>query len=255
MERGDKLLVIFEFIDDILERNDGLLPTGWETSEAHGWSYLCLALTKANQSHLNDVFACFEELSAEGIFARHAKSVFFGQQNMSGEACVFSAYSQHASIVMVEPTEDLASAVIFGTNVSAITTIGNIPAKALSDAVNAVNWVAIALDPSEYDRRFDHQSQRDKCFILNCRHMSPNTASFVRQLDLTSRFFEQAMSDSPDFEVLYQDLRLRRDLKTYLRHLLRKTRSNERTRLEKLLCQNVVSRMHAPFFESCLKRL
>lgn len=255
VERSDKILVAFEYIEDILERSNDCLPTGWEIAEENDWSYLGLAITKKNTSFFKDIFTYFEELVESGWLSRYSKSVVFGSRDMGSAACMFSAYFSNTSVAIVEPPQDLLSVAVYGEKNDEGTQIGFMPSVALTDAIEAANALVVAMDPFEYDSPKASDEQLAGIFVLNCRHMDAKTEQFIRQLDMLQPLFEAAMSDNSKFQDLYVTLRNRRDLKSYLRHLLRKTRSSERVGLEKLLCQNVVSRMQAPYFQSCLDRL
>ena len=255
VERSDKVLVVFEYIEDILERSNDCLPTGWEIAEKNDWSYLGLAITKKNASFIQDIFTYFEELVESGWLSRYSKSVVFGSREMSGAACMFSAYFSNSSVAIIEPSQDLLSVAVYGDEIDKGSQIGSIPSVALTDAIKAANTLFVALDPFEYDPKKAAKEQLVGRFVLNCRLMESLTEQFIRQMELLGPLFEEAMSEKPNFQDLYVTLRNRRDLITYLRHLLRKTRSSKRVGLEKLLCQNVVSRMQAPYFQSCLKRL
>ena len=255
VERSDKILVVFEYIEDILQRSNDCLPTGWEIAEKNDWSYFGIAIHKENASAIQDIFTYFEELEDSGLFPRHSKAVLFGTRKMSGAACMFSAYFSDASVAIIEPPQDLLSVALYGRENSEDSLIGSIPPQALTDAIEAMNALIVALDPLKYSRQNADKEQRAGSFVLNCRHMEAKTEQFIRQLDMLDSIFEEAMSDKPNFQSLYATLRNRRDLRTYLRHILRKTQSAERVGLEILLCQNVISRMQAPHFKSRLKRL
>lgn len=255
IERGSKLLVVFEFVDDIVGRSRDRLPTGWELAEENGWSYLCFAINKTTENYTKDVFGYFEELTEDGLFSRHTRAALYGAQELSSLACMFSAYIQHASVIAVDPPQDLVT-VTAGTNDSAKGQgVAGIPSQGLQEALKVIEQLVLVMDPCQYHPRHDPQRSGNTCFVLNCRLMAPSTATFIRQLGLHTAVIEEAMSEQPAFQNLNAKLRKRRDFRPYLRHLLRKNQRSNRTLFERIICQNVTNRMHAPFFEKRLKQL
>jgi len=257
VQRGPKLLVAFETLENVLAvyRQDG--PLGLDFVEDKNWSLLHIAARKDSWFRAASLYAYFDGLDDDGFFEDFDQVAFFGSGLGAYGACAFSVAPPAAHVLALAPqatldTERAGWDQRFPTakRLKFDDRYGYAP-----EMVEGAGKVYILFDPF---RPLDHVHaslfQGPNVIRLKCRHLDGLIELALRDMDILHQVVEGASNGTLRPLDFYKLLRKRRDLTRYLRSLLHAlSRRNQPLRMA-FLCKTVLDQgKGGPVFRRTLK--
>lgn len=252
------LLVTFESIQSIQNRNDTGQPLGFELVRELGWSHLCVLSDGDTWYRDPAVFAYFDRLADDGFFDEFERVVFYGAGPGGYAASVFSVTAPGATVVAIQPQATLdPSLVPWDTRYKEMRRVsfGN-PYGYAPRLLEAAERAFVIYDPYETEDAIHAALMaRDNTALLRTPHMGDNLEFHLAEMQVLFRILAKAGKGTLTPMAFFKLWRARRGYLPYLRTMRGKTLENGRDFLTALVCANVVRRMRAPKFQLTLDRL
>ena len=251
VDRGSRLLVTFETIENARSRTGSDVPLGWSLADGKGWSQLCILAHSQTWFRHRAVFMFFDRLVDKAFFDRFDQVVFYGAKSCGYGASVFSVTAPGSTVIAIEPQATLNPRVTewdlrFARmrRVSFTDRYGYAP-----DMLDAAENAYLLYDPAcVEDAMHAALFTRQNVTKLRCRHLGGEIEGFLQRADILQPIIDAAMRgrlSAADFHRLFRE---RRHYLPYLRQLLSAVEDQRRPYLTGLLCRNVVQRMNTPRF-------
>ncbi|MFW2543577.1 phosphoadenosine phosphosulfate reductase [Primorskyibacter sp. 2E107] len=258
VEDGDTLLVTFETTLGIQALSKTRTPLGFEMTGALGWSSLSVLAHRDTWFRDPRVFTFFDQLTDDGFFDDFETVIFYGAGPCGYAAGAFSVAHPGSRVLMLQPQATLDPRVTEWDDrftelrrLNFTSRYGYAP-----DMIDAASGAYVLYDPRE---RLDamHSALFEKKNVTRLRmpFMGGALQSDLIALDLLRPLLEAVATGTLDTARFAAMMRARRDYPPYLRKLLSKLDAEERPALARMLCANVVGRMHAPRFRRRLAQL
>ncbi|WP_299921342.1 phosphoadenosine phosphosulfate reductase [uncultured Pelagimonas sp.] len=258
VEDGDTLLVSFESMSGIEALSTTRTPIGFDMVRSNGWSSLSVLSHGDTWFRDHRVFGFFDQLLDDGFFDEFENVIFYGAGPCGYAAAAYSVASPGARVLMLQPQATLDPRVTEWDD--------RFPELRRRDFTSRYGFAPDMIDAAHhahvlYDPREQMDAMHSALFERRnvTRHRMPYMGSALQTdliaLDLLPSLLTAVAEDRLDRLAFAQMLRARRDHPPYLRRLLARTDADGRDELSRLLCQNVVSRMHAPRFRRRLAAL
>ncbi|MFZ7089772.1 phosphoadenosine phosphosulfate reductase [Primorskyibacter sp. 2E233] len=258
VEDGDTLLVNFETMPGIEALSPTRTPFGFEMTGALGWSSLSILAHRDTWFRDPKIFAFFDQLQDDGFFDDFERVIFYGAGPCGYAAGAYSVTSPGARVLMLQPQATLDPRVTEWDERFAELRRLNFTSRYgyAPDMIDAAHHAYVLYDPHE---RLDamHSALFEKRNVTRLRmpFMGGALQSDLMALDLLPSLIQAVAEDRLNTFSFAQMMRARRDHPPYLRKLLAKLDADERKELARMLCSNVVARMHAPRFRRRLAEL
>lgn len=240
---GNRLLVTFEFVDDIIAHRKNALPMGLEYSQIMGWT--CLTVLARSRTWFRDpvLYARFDDMVDDGFFEQFESVLFYGSKMGGYGAAAFSVSAPGAYLVAIQPHATLDPRVTewdrrytSKRRLDFTSRYGFAP-----DMVEAAHTASIIYDPDE-DMDAMHASlfTRPNVQKLRTRWMGPDVASMLEDADILRPVIAKAIKgrlSRADFAHLY---RRRQNCLPYLRNLLTEVEDRGRKDFTAKICRSIV---------------
>ena len=258
VEEGDTLLVTFETMAGIETLSETRTPLGFDMVGGAGWS--SLSLLSHGDTWFRDprVYAFFDQMLDDGFFDEFDRVLFYGAGPCGYAAGAYSVTSPGARVLMLQPQATLDPRVaewddrfVEERRRDFTSRYGFAP-----EMLDAADRAYVVYDPRErLDAMHSALFARPPVRRFRAPFMGGSLQSDFRELDLLPGLLTAAADGSLDAARFAAMLRARRDHPPYLRRLLHRLDTEGRDGLVRLLCRNVVRRMHAPRFRRRLDEL
>lgn len=258
VEEGDTLLVSFETMPGIETLSETRTPFGFEMTASLGWSSLSVLAHRDTWFRDAKVFGFFDNLQDDGFFDDFENIVFYGAGPCGYAAAALSVSAPGARVVLLQPQATLDPRVTEWDERFAelrrmdfTSRYGYAP-----DMLEAATQAYVLYDPRErLDAMHAALFERSNVTRFRMPFMGSALQSELMALDLLPSLIHAAAEDRLTTLSFAQMMRARRDHPPYLRKLLARLDADERKELARILCENVVGRMHAPRFRRRLAEL
>ena len=245
------LLVTFETVQGIRALSDTAQPFGFDMVKAQGWSHLCIVSNGDTWFRDPKVYGFFDRLIDDGFFEDFDKVIFYGAGPCGYAAAAFSVAAPGATVVAVQPQATLDARMTEWDErftdmrrVSFTDRFGYAP-----DMLDAADRAFVIYDPREQlDAMHSALFERANVSRLRMTHMGGALQTCLIDMQMLYRILTMAGSGKLTEAAFYRLYRARRDYIPYLRNLLTRLDSEQRTLLTAMLCRNVTARMRAPKF-------
>lgn len=258
VEEKPTLLVTFETIQGIQALSPDAQPMGWDMVRALGWSHLCLVSDGDTWFRDAQVYAYFDRLTDDGFFDDYDQVIFYGAGPCGYAAAAFSVASPGATVVAIQPQATLDPRVTEWDDrfVEMRRTAFDDRYGYAPDMLDAAQQAYVFYDQHEHlDAMHAALFTRQNVAKLRMAFMGDALQSDLMDMQLLYRILARAASGKLTTESFAKLYRARRDHAPYLRKLLAKLETEERTDLAIDLCRSVTNRMHAPRFKRRLRYL
>ena len=258
VEGKPTLLVTFETLQGIQSLSDEAHPMGWDMVGAMGWSHLCLVSDGDTWFRDPQVYAYFDLLTDEGFFDDFEQVIFYGAGPCGYAAAAYSVAAPGATVVAIQPQATLDPDMtewddrfVHMRRTDFTDRYGYAP-----DMLDAAARAFVIYDPRiQLDAMHAALFTRTNVTKLRTRNLGETIQSDLLDMQLLHRVLARAAADRLTPAAFARLYRTRRDHPPYLRRLLMRLQTEDRTPLAILLCRNVVSRMNAPRIEKRLRAL
>ncbi|WP_238367332.1 phosphoadenosine phosphosulfate reductase [Mesobacterium pallidum] len=258
IEDGETMLVTFETIQGIQALSEDAQPLGWTLVRRLGWSHICILSDGDTWYRDAQVYAYFDLLTDEGFFDEFDQVIFYGAGPGGYAAAAYSVAAPGATVIAVQPQATLDPRVTEWDD--------RFIEMRRTDFTDRYGYAPDMLDAAMqahvlYDPREDLDAMHAALFTRpNVRkHRMPGMGdalqSELMEMQILNKVIARAADgklDTLDFAKLY---RARRNHGPYLRRLLNATDAAERLELSRMICANVVARVHAPKFKRRLRQI
>lgn len=257
-DQGTTLLVSFERAEDIRERNEDKLPSGFALAREHGWSHLCLIAEGETWYRDRAVYGYFDRLVDDAFFEDFDHIVFFGSGMGAYAAAAYSVTAPGANVVIVQPAATLDPRIAEWDErhrrrrrLSFTDRYGYAP-----DMIEGAGQVFVLFDPED-DMDAMHAALFTRPFVtkLPCRNLGHEINESLTKMSVMPRALALAAEGKLTADAFYRLYRRRRTHGPYLRNLLARLQEAHRPYLAALMCRSVIRRMKAPLFRRQLKDL
>ncbi|KUF11427.1 hypothetical protein [Pseudoponticoccus marisrubri] len=258
VEEGDTLLVSFESMSGIEALSDRNVPLGFDMVAQNGWSSLSVLSHGDTWFREPRVYGFFDQLLDDGFFDEFERVIFYGAGPCGYAAAAYSVAAPGARVLLLQPQATLDPRVtewddrfVEMRRHDFTSRYGFAP-----DMIDAAQMAYLVYDPRErLDAMHSALFERRNVRRFRAPFMGGALQSELRALDILPLLLESVAEDKLDTARFAELLRARRDHPPYLRKLLSRLDADERDGLSRLLCRNVVGRMHAPRFRRRLQQL
>ena len=254
VDENPTLLVTFEQADDIRAR-PGQMPLGHDIAKEKGWSHLCLIAQGDTFYRDQRVYGYFDRLVDDAFFEDFDKVLFMGSGVQGYAAAAFSVAAPGAAVIAISPRATL-SPDWAGWDKRAK------PARRLDftsrygfapDMVDGAGRVFILHDPDvSEDAMHAALFRGDHITHLRCPRLIGRVDWALTHMQIITPLAQAAIDGTLTRQSFAQLWRGRRNFGPYLRVLLTQAQAGGRLTLEKMICQNVTSRLNAPRFRKRL---
>jgi hypothetical protein len=256
-DEGPILLVTFETIADIRDRDPEAVPEGFAMADAHGWSNLVLLAHSETWFRDPAVWGYFDRLIEEGFFEDFDRVIFHGTGMGAYAACAFSVAAPGSVVVAVAPVATLdRNRVEWDDRFPRTRRMDFTSRFAYAPLmVEAADEVYLFYDPAE---RLDamHASLFDAPHVarIRCRGFGPSLADDLRLMRVIPEVLELAGRGRLSVRAIHRLMRVRHRYAPYLRGLLKQLVEARRPLLAGLLCRSAVRRGGGRLFQIHLER-
>lgn len=258
VEEGQSLLVTFETLSGIQDRNEGARPIGWRPFQSQGWSSLTLISDGETWFRDPTVYGYFDRLVDDGFFEDFEQVVFYGADSCGYAASAFSVAAPGATVVAVQPQATLAPDVTSWETrfqkqrkLSFTDRYGFAP-----DMIEAAEKAFVVFDPEQtLDAMHAALFSRPNVQQLTTRWLGTDVHNDFQNMQLLYPLLTHAMEGTLSRATFSEMWRTRRTYPLYLRRLMAALDQRNRPELTRMLCKNVISRMKGPRFARRLKEL
>ncbi|WP_425098274.1 phosphoadenosine phosphosulfate reductase [Tropicibacter sp. S64] len=258
VEDGDTLLITFETVPGIEALSQTRTPFGFEMTGALGWSSLSMLAHRDTWFRDPKVFEFFDNLTDDGFFDDFETVIFYGAGPCGYAAAAYSVAHPGARVLMLQPQATLDPRVTEWDDRFTELRRLNFTARYgyAPDMVDAAARAYVLYDPRErLDAMHSALFERKNVTRFRMPFWGDALQSDLMALDLLPKLLEAVAEDQLDTASFAALMRARRDYPPYLRKLLARTDADERLALSRMLCANVVGRMHAPRFKRRLAQI
>lgn len=246
------LLVSFEQADDIRAR-PGQMPMGHDIAKDFGWSHLCLIADGDTWYRDPRVYGYFDRLVDDAFFEDFDSVLFMGAGVQGYAAAAFAVAAPGATVLALSPraTQSPDTAGWDKRSKSArrldfTSRYGYAP-----DMIEGAGRVFVLHDPDIAEDAMHAALFRGRHVThLRCPRLGGRLDWALSHMQMITPLVEAAMTGTLTRNSFAQMWRKRRDFGPYLRVLL--AQASGHTLREKMICQNVVSRLNAPRFRKRL---
>lgn len=258
VEDGDTLLVSFEATPGIEALSRTRTPLGFDMMAQYGWSSLSVLCHSDTWFRSKKVIEFFDQLQDDGFFDEFETVVFYGAGPCGYAASAYSVAAPGARVLALQPQATLDPRVAVWDDrfftmrrLDFTSRYGFAP-----DMLEAADQAYVIYDPYErLDAMHAALFKRENVMHLRTPFLGGALQSELRALDLLPTLLGDVAEGTLDTLSFAKMMRVRRDHPPYLRNLLARLDSSERRNLALALCNNVVTRMHAPRFRRRLAQL
>ncbi|MFN3724073.1 MAG: phosphoadenosine phosphosulfate reductase [Paracoccaceae bacterium] len=254
VDEAPTLLVTFEQADEIRAR-PGQMPLGHDIAKEKGWSHLCLIAEGDTYYRDHRVYGYFDRLVDDAFFEDFDAVVFMGSGVQGYAAAAFSVAAPGAAVIAISPRATLSTEWA-GWDKRAK------PARRLDftsrygfapDMVDGAGRVFILHDPDvSEDAMHAALFRGDHITHLRCPRLTGRVEWALMHMQIITPLAQAAIDGTLTRQSFAQLWRGRRNFGPYLRVLLTQAQAGGRLQLEKMICQNVTSRLNAPRFRKRL---
>ena len=256
LDRGPKLLVTFETLENTLRVTQDGTPIGLDFAEDKNWSVLHVTAKVDSWFRATSVYEFFDNMVDDSFFEEFDQITFYGTGTGAYAACAYSVAAPDSNVLAIAPQATLdseragwdlrfpdAKRLVFNDR------YGYAP-----DMVEGAHQVYILFDPY---RPMDHVHASlfhgPNVTRLKCRNLDGLIELALREMELLHQVVEAAANNTLREVSFYKLLRRRRKHARYLRTLLHAVaRKNQPTRVA-YLCKYVLdSKGGGPFFRRSL---
>lgn len=258
VEDKPTLLVTFETIEGIQARGDTGQPLGFELVRELGWSHLCLL--SHGESWFRDpaVYAFFDRAADDGFFDEFDNVLFYGVGPCGYAAATYSVAAPGARVVAINPQATLTPSIAGfdkrfegSRRMSFMDRYGYAPD--MIDAADKAHIFYTAANPEDAIHAALFRRPNVELYAMPRFGVPPEKA--LLNMQVLFRILTQATTGKLTRQRVFRLLRARRDHRRYLRTLLTRVQAADHPLLTAILCANVATRMHAPFFDRTLAAL
>ncbi|MEZ5779950.1 MAG: phosphoadenosine phosphosulfate reductase [Paracoccaceae bacterium] len=240
------LLVTFETVRQIRDRQPGQLPMGYHVARARAWSHLCLIASADNWYRDPTVYAYFDRLVDDGFFEDFDHVVFYGAGMCGYAAAAFSVTAPGATVIAVQPQATLDPRLagwdprfVDKRRLSFTDRYGYAP-----DMTDGAGKVFVIYDPEQaLDAMHAALFARPHARLIGCQHLGRDIGVALDQMRILPSMLAAASSDALDERLFAIFYRSRRNYRPYLYNLLARLDRDGRPELATMLCRNVISRL------------
>lgn len=257
VEGNATLLITFENLDHVADRDEDRLPWGYNFVTGQGWSMLGMMAHGWTWYRDEAVYSFFDELRDTGFFDRFDQVVFYGGSMGAYAAATFARAAPGATVIAISPQATLSREIApwetryhkvwkrdFGRN--------SLYSYAPDGAATA-EQVYLFYDPSApLDAMHAALFQGDNIRRFNCRRMGHRIASLWLQMGILKDIVGACVDGSLTDHQFYAALRARRQSARYERELLDAVLAKDRPALTRRLCRAVLARRRGPRFRRAL---
>lgn len=257
VERGKTLIVSFENLDHIYDREDDRMPWGYGFVLSRGWSMLGLMAHGWTWYRDESVFDFFDRLRDDGFFDRFDNVVFYGASMGGYAAAAFSAAAPGATIVAISPQATLERAIApWETRYHKAWRRDFSGRYAYApDLVATASNVHIFYDPRmATDAMHACLFRGDNIHKYRCRFMGHRIASLWISLGLLKPVVEGCVTGELTKTQFYKWMRARREHPRFQKELLHTLEAMQRPALLVQYCTAVLARRGAPHFRNARKK-
>ena len=257
VEDGNTLLVSFETMQSARER-PGQMPLAHDIAAARGWSHLCLMADGQTWFRDPAVYEFFDAKVDDDFFEGYERVLFYGAGMGGYAACAFSVTAPGAQVLALNPRATLDPAQAgwdkrdrARRSLDFTSRYGYAP-DMLEGAAHAI----VIHDPTIPEEAM-HASLFRAPYItrLSARHMGERIEWALQNMGVLQEVIEATLSRRLTPQGFARIWRKRRDFGPYLRALLAKAESSNRSGLEMMICRSVTRRLKAPRFARRLATL
>ena len=258
VEEGDTLLVGFETMAGIETLSDTRTPIGFDMVSSAGWSSLSILSHGDTWFRDDRVYAFFDQLLDDGFFDEFERVLFYGAGPCGYAAAAYSVTSPGAHVLMLQPQATLDPRIAEWDDRFAEERRRDFTSRYgfAPEMLEAAAQAYLIYDPRErLDAMHSALFERPNVARFRAPFMGGSLQSDFRALDLLPGLLTAAAESRLDRRLFAAMMRCRRDHSPYLRRLLHRLDADGRTGLTRILCNNVVGRMHAPRFRRRLAEI
>lgn len=256
VQRGKTLIVSFENLDHIYDREDDRMPWGYGFVLSRGWSMLGLMAHGWSWYRDEDVFDFFDRLRDEGFFEQFDKVVFYGASMGGYAASIFSAAAPGATVVAISPQATLDREIApwetryhkaWRRDFSGRYAFG-------PDMVETASDVHIFYDPRmATDAMHASLFRGENVHKYRCRFLGHRIASLWISLGLLKPVVEGCVTGDLTASQFYDWMRARREHPRFQKELLGTLMRMNRPGLLIQYCSAVLARRRAPHFRNAMR--
>lgn len=259
VDEGKTLIVTFETIDGIQTLSDTAQPLGFDIVKATGWSHLGLISDGDTWFRDRHVYAYFDRLIDDGFFEDFDRVIFYGSGPCGYAAAAFSVAAPGAKVLAIQPQATLDPRVAGWDDryrhmrrTSFTDRYGYAP-----DMLDAADRAYVVFDPMvKPDAMHAALFTRSNVTKLRVPNLGQAIESDLFEMQVLFRMIVQAGTGKLTHDSFRKMWRARRDYPPYLRNLMHRLDTSDRTYLLAALCRNVVARQDtAPRFQRRLDAL
>lgn len=258
VNRKPTLIVTFETVSSIRQRQPDQMPLGLATAEFRQCSHLCL-ISKTDTWYRDPaVYAYFDTLVDEAFFESFEHVVFCGSGMGGYAAAAYSVTAPGATVILLQPQATLDPEVAgwdprFSEHRRLCFTdrYGYAP-----DMTEGAGAVYVIYDPEQtLDAMHAALFRRSFTTLLPCRNLGADLAGALSEMQILPSALIAAASGDFDARLFWTFYRARRNHLPYLRKLLSKLEADGRPHLGSMLAQNIGLRMNDEKFLKKAKEL
>jgi len=254
IDENPTLLVSFEQADDIRAR-PGQMPLGHDIAKEKGWSHLCLIADGDTWYRDPRVYGYFDRLVDDAFFEDFDSVLFMGAGVQGYAAAAYSVAAPGAAVLALSPRATLSpdtagwdKRAMKSRKLDFTSRYGYAP-----DMVDGAGRVFILHDPEVTEDAMHAALFRGEHVThLRCPRLGSRPDVALAHMQIVPQLAQAAMAGTLTRHSFAQLWRGRRNFGPYLRVLLTQTQAGGRLKLEKMICQNVTSRVNAPRFRKRL---
>ncbi|SEP00926.1 hypothetical protein SAMN04490248_11953 [Salinihabitans flavidus] len=252
------LLVSFETLQQIQDRDDTGQPLGFELVRELGWSNL--AMVSNGETWFRDpaIYDYFDHLIDEGFFDEFDRVLFYGAGSGGYAAAAFSVAAPGATVLAISPQATLDPRIAgwdtrytHMRRVSFTDRYGYAP-----EMIEAAEHGFVLFNPNDTMQAM-HAAlfARANVTLLQTPYLGDDIEQALVEMQVLYRLLARAGAGRLDRASFAKLFRARRDYQPYLRRLLAMAERKEHYYLQAILCGHVINRMPAPKFQRKLDQL
>ena len=257
-DAGPTLLVTFETVADIRNKQTDELPLGYHVARDRGWSHLCVMAADDTWYRDPTVYRLFDRLDDGDFFGQFDHVVFYGAGMAGYAAAAFSVTAPGATVVAVQPQATLDPRIAGWDprftdmrRISFTDRYGFAP-----DMIEGAQAVYVLFDPEQnLDSMHAALFARPHVTLLQCRNLGRDIAGALMEMRILPSVLSAACTNTFDERLFRIFYRARRNYRPYLENLLARLTADGRPYLAALLSRNVANRLNAADFRKRASQL
>ena len=257
VEGGKTLLITFDNLDHVADKEVERLPWGYVFATRQGWSLLGVMAHGWTWYRDKNVFDFFDELARDGFFEGFERVVFYGASMGGYAAAAFAAAVPGSTVILISPQATLSRDIapwetryrrVWSRDFSASSRYSYAP-----DGAATASKTYLFFDPtSPLDSMHAALFRDGPIERFHCRRMGHRIASLWLGMDILKPIIVACVEDRLTRTEFYRLLRKRRGSARYERELLAALQERDRPDLIARLCRDVLSRRRGPKFRRAL---